>query len=505
VVTTSVRIAGVAELPKGAAIAMPVARDDEGLLVPLGLPAEVLGRAIPTDLDAAWAASQGFEGGVGQSLALRVIDHATLILLGVGDAAGADGEVWRRAGAAAVRAAGRAPSVAILLPLPSTIATVDAARCVVEGALLAAYRIAGSKTAEDTAAPSEVALVPVALDGLGDDDRANVADGVRRGEVIADAVCWARDLVNRPAAQLTPRRFSHEALRRLENDPHVTIEIWRDAELEAESCGALLGVAKGSLEPPRLVRATYDPDPSVPRPHVVLVGKGITFDAGGLNLKSFEGMSTMKTDMTGAAVVLGALSAVARLGARAKVTAIAPLTENLPGHRAMKPGDVLTARNGTTIEVLNTDAEGRLVLADGLSLAAELEPEAIIDVATLTGAVRVALGPEVAAVLGTDDGLVSALRACGAAEGEPLWELPLVDRYDAQLDSEVADMKNIGKPGNGGTIVAALFLRRFTSGRPWAHLDIAATGRAEADDGYVAKGATAFSLRTLVAYLLSRA
>jgi leucyl aminopeptidase len=167
----------------------------------------------------------------------------------------------------------------------------------------------------------------------------------------------------------------------------------------------------------------------------------------------------------------------------------------------MKPGDVLTARNGATIEVLNTDAEGRLVLADGLSLAAELEPDAIIDVATLTGAVRVALGPDVAAILGTDDELVAALRACGAAEGESLWELPLVDRYDAQLDSEVADMKNIGKAGNGGTIVAGLFLRRFTSGHPWAHLDIAGTGRSEGDDGYVTKGATAFSLRTLVAYL----
>ena len=161
------------------------------------------------------------------------------------------------------------------------------------------------------------------------------------------------------------------------------------------------------------------------------MGKGITFDSGGLNLKTYEGMTTMKTDMTGAAVVLGALSAAARIGVDAKVTAIAPLTENLPGQRAMKPGDVLTARNGTTIEVLNTDAEGRLVLADGLSLAAELEPDAIVDVATLTGAVRIALGSEVAAVMGTDGALVDALRACGSREGEPLWELPLVDRYDA--------------------------------------------------------------------------
>jgi leucyl aminopeptidase len=502
--TLSVRIAGATELPRGSALAIPVAKDDQGLLIPQGLPTDVLGRSIPTELDAAWAESQGFEASPGQSLALRAIDSPTLLFLGVGDAEHADVEVWRRAGAAAARAAGRAPALAFLLPLPSTVATDEVARAVVEGATLAAYRIGGSKTAEEPTRPLEIVLVPVSLHGLSEEDRKAVADGAHRGEVIAGAACWARDLINRPAAQLTPRRLSHEALRRLESDPHVTIEIWRDAELEAERCGGLLGVSKGSLEPPRLVRATYDPGGAADRPHVVLVGKGITFDSGGLNLKTFEGMTTMKTDMTGAAVVLGAISAAARLGARAKVTAIAPLTENLPGHRAMKPGDVLTARNGTTIEVLNTDAEGRLVLADGLSLAAELEPDAIIDVATLTGAVRVALGSDVGAVMGSDPVLIDALRACAEREGEPLWELPLVDRYESHLESEVADLKNIGKPSNGGTIVAGLFLRHFTSGMPWAHLDIAGTGRAEADDGYLVKGATAYSLRTLVAYLLSR-
>jgi leucyl aminopeptidase len=502
--TLSVRIAGATELLSGSALAIPVARDDQGLLIPQGLPTDVLGRAVPTELDAAWAEAQGFEASAGQSLVLRALDAPTLVLLGIGDAPSADAEVWRRAGAAAARAAGRAPAVVVLLPLPSTVATDAVACAVVEGVLLASYRIGGSKTTEEPVGPGELVLVPVAVQGLSDEDRSSVAEGARRGEVIAGAVCWARDLINRPAAQLTPRRLAHEALRRLESDPNVTIEIWRDAELEVERCGGLLGVSRGSLEPPRLVRATYDPGTGTDVPHVVLVGKGITFDSGGLNLKTFEGMTTMKTDMTGAAVVLGAISAAARLGARARVTAIAPLTENLPGHRAMKPGDVLTARNGTTIEVLNTDAEGRLVLADGLSLAAELEPDAIIDVATLTGAVRIALGSEVSAVMGSDPALVDELRACGAEEGEPLWELPLVDRYESHLDSEVADVKNIGKPQNGGTIVAGLFLRRFTSGRPWAHLDVAGTGRAEADEGYVVKGATAFSLRTLVAYLLSR-
>ncbi|HEV3328553.1 MAG TPA: M17 family peptidase N-terminal domain-containing protein, partial [Acidimicrobiales bacterium] len=285
--TLSVRIAGATELPRGSALAVPVACDDQGLLIPQGLPSDVMGRSIPTELEAAWAAAEGFEATPGQALALRSIDESTLVLLGIGEAEHADAEVWRRAGAAAARAAGRAPAVAVLLPLPSTIGTAEVACAVVEGALLAAYRIAGSKTTDDPIGPAELVLVPVALSGLSGEDRASVADGARRGEVIAGAVCWARDLINRPAAQLTPRRLSHEALRRLESDPNVTIEIWRDAELEAERCGGLLGVSRGSLEPPRLVRATYDPGGPEDRPHVVLVGKGITFDSGGLNLKTF--------------------------------------------------------------------------------------------------------------------------------------------------------------------------------------------------------------------------
>lgn len=485
------------------AVGMPVARDDEGLLVPQGLPASLAGAAVPQHLDTAWAERQGFEGKARQSLVVRSLHGPSLVLLGIGQAHAADREVWRRAGAAFARAAGKGQSAALLVPLPSTIPTEQVAQALVEGALLASYRPQTSKSDPDEALLRELVLVPVAVGGVGDEDRRAVEQGARAGEVIASAVCWARDLVNRPAGQLTPRRFAHEAIRRLEQDPAVTIEVWREAELEQERLGGLLGVSRGSLEPPRLVRATYEPEGRAGG-HVVLVGKGITFDSGGLSLKSGEGMMQMKTDMTGAAVVLGALSAAARLGLPLKVTAIAPLTENLPGHRATKPGDVLTARDGTTMEVLNTDAEGRLVLADGLSLAVELAPDAIIDVATLTGAAMVALGPDVAAVFGTDPDLVASLRSAGGDAGEPLWELPLVDSYERFLESEVADVKNIGKAGQAGTVIAALFLRRFAKDVPWAHLDIAATGRADADEGYYAKGGTAFSLRTLVAYLASR-
>jgi len=235
------------------------------------------------------------------------------------------------------------------------------------------------------------------------------------------------------------------------------------------------------------------------------VGKGVTFDSGGLSIKTSEGMKTMKTDMTGAANVLAALSIASRLGLRVKVTAIAPMAENLPGGNATKPGDVLRARNGTTIEVLDTDAEGRLLLADGLSLAVEAGPDAIIDVATLTGSQTVALGREVGAIFASTDELAAAFAAASARSGEPLWRMPLFAPYGAHIESDVADVCNIGKVGQAGAITAALMLQRFTDGRPWIHLDIAGPGRCEAARGYTTKGATAFATRTIVEYLASLA
>jgi leucyl aminopeptidase len=236
-------------------------------------------------------------------------------------------------------------------------------------------------------------------------------------------------------------------------------------------------------------------------PHVAFVGKGITFDSGGLSLKSPEAMMTMKTDMSGAAIVMAATSVASRLGLAVRINAIALLTENLVGEKATKPGDVLTIRNGMTIEVLNTDAEGRLVLADGLSLASETNADVIIDVATLTGAQNVALGDEVGALFSSDDELAAALTTASARAGEALWRMPLVDSYESHIESDVADMKNVGKPPRAGSIVAALLLRRFTDGRKWAHLDIAGPARCDAPRGLFGRGATAFSARTLAAYL----
>ena len=268
-------------------------------------------------------------------------------------------------------------------------------------------------------------------------------------------------------------------------------------------------MARGSTQPPRLVRVDYAPDDPVEIdgrvPHLALVGKGITFDSGGLSLKTAAGMETMKTDMGGAAAVLGAVDAAAALGARIRITAITPLTENMPGGSAIKPGDVLTTRSGKTIEVLNTDAEGRLVLSDGLTLAVESVPDAVIDLATLTGAAVVALGKEIAGLLGNDETLLAAVHEAGSRAGEPNWILPMPDDYRSHIDSDVADMRNVGRPGQAGSIAAAMLLREFVGDVPWAHLDIAGPARTDEAGRYLAKGGTGFGVRTLVALIMSDA
>jgi leucyl aminopeptidase len=236
-------------------------------------------------------------------------------------------------------------------------------------------------------------------------------------------------------------------------------------------------------------------------PVVAIVGKGITFDSGGLSLKSAEGMTWMKDDMSGAAVVLATLGACKGAGIKVKVVGIAPCTENMPSGTATKPGDVLTTRNGKTIEVLNTDAEGRLVLADGLALAAEEQPDAIVDLATLTGACVVALGREVAGLMGNDSRLIASLEEASEAAGEPLWHLPLPQSYKKHYESELADLKNIGRPGQAGALVAGLILEEFVGDRPWAHIDIAGPAHTDEESYEKRKGATGFGVRTIVEFL----
>ena len=447
--------------------------------------------------DPALLARRGFAAKVGDSLVLTSGQDATVVLVGTGVRASADAETWRRAGAAAVRAAGSGSSVAFVLPAAEEEGgTQRNAEAVATGALLAAYRFEEYQRTPKSPGPERLVLLAPG------EDEASLDEGIGRARALCAAVVFARDLVNRPPSDLNPRQLADAAIEFLDGAAGVTVEVWDEERIVAERLGGLLGVARGSVQPPRLVRADYvPPDASGEPAHIVLVGKGITFDSGGLSLKTAEGMTTMKTDMSGAAIVLGALGAAAALGVGARVTAIAPITENMPGDAAIKPGDVLITRDGQSIEVLNTDAEGRLVLADGLALAAEMGPTAIIDVATLTGAAVVALGGSIGALFSNDPELRDALEGAGARAGEALWPLPLAEAYRDHIDSDIADMKNMGKPGQAGAIAAALLLERFVGETRWAHLDIAGPARAAESGGYLPKGGTAFSLRALLEYL----
>jgi leucyl aminopeptidase len=455
-------------------------------------PAAVGGRDLPDHLDAAWCERQGFAAKPGQVATFESSPGSPkVVIIGLGPRQSIVPERWRRVAAAFVRSAGRDGVGALVLPDALDDAAGTGA-ALTEGAVLASYKFG---VYQATAPPGGIErLVLVSSDR----DVAAVTEGVRRGGVTADAVCFARDLVNTAPSDLTPTQLAERVVERLGGLAHTTVEVWDESRIERERLGGLLGVARGSMEPPRLIWAEYRPASSGDAPHIVIVGKGITFDSGGLSLKTAEGMTTMKTDMSGAAAVLAAISACAALDLPVRVTAIAPCTENMPGGRAIKPGDVLTARNGATIEVLNTDAEGRLVLADGLSLAVELEPDAIIDLATLTGAAVVALGRSIACLFSTDDVLADRVRAASERAGEALWPMPLPEEYADHIDSDIADMKNTGAAGQAGSISAALLLARFTGSVPWVHLDIAGPARAAENSGYLTKGGTGFGVRTLL-------
>ena len=450
---------------------------------------------IPAILNPSFAKRHGFEAKTGQAVIVsQQQEGPTLLAVGCGD--GASEETWRQVGATVARRSVGSRAL-LLLPALEHPGTEELGEAITTGALLASYDYA----IRSEAPPTALERLDVSFSTSG--ETTLLAQGITAGIVVANAVSFARDMVNDVPSSMTPSKLAHEAVTLLSSSQGVESEVWELERIETEKLGGLLGVARGSSEDPRLVVATYTPE-NPPTHHVVLVGKGVTFDSGGLSLKTANGMTTMKTDMTGAAVVLATLSACHGLGVAAKVTAIAPMTENMPGGAAIKPGDVLVARNGTTIEVLNTDAEGRLILADGLCLAVEQSPDAIIDVATLTGAAVVALGTGVAALLSNNDDLAHSLEAAGTSAGEPLWRLPLVSEYESHIKSEIADIKNVGAAGEAGTISAALFLQRFIDDTPWAHLDIAGPARSEKSSGYLVKGGSAFGVRAILSYLRTR-
>ena len=397
---------------------------------------------------------------------------------------------WYRVADAVVRQARQlgARSAAIAVGAQADFATVVA---VGEGLSLASYEFRRFRSKTRAARPT---LRITLLTG-------HVAAALRRAlaqsQVTAAATCFARDLINTPAGDLTPVRLAGEA-RRLAG-ARVRVRVLDSRGIARLGMGGLLGVARGSAEPPRFIELIYRP-PGAARRRVALVGKGITFDSGGLSLKTADAMRHQKRDMAGGAIVLAVFKALAQLRPRVEVRGYVPATENMPGGRALKPGDVLRTFNGKTVEVLNTDAEGRLVLADALGYATSKHPDVIIDFATLTGAVNTALGGRYAAIMGTDRELVARCIAAATEVDEKLWELPLVAEYRSDIDSTIADIKNVGE-GQASTIIGGLFLREFVGEVPWAHIDFSSTVMSS---GYPChpKGASGFGVRTVLRYLM---
>ena len=466
-------------------LAVPIGKDGA-----FGPGADVVDAALGGGL-AAFLVEAGFEGKLGETLAVPTggkLRAKAAILVGIGDPAALTVDGVRRAAAAIARRASKAASVGTTLAVAGAkLDAADAAQAVAEGFVLGAYQYLDYK---GDATPSKLKKVAVISDA-----GAVVRNAVTRGAAIGDAVTWARDMVNTPSKEKSPADMV-VAARRLLRGSGVTVQAFEGARLEAERFGGVIGVGQGSQQAPRFLKMTYAPRGARGKP-LAFVGKGVVFDSGGLSLKTAGGMETMKTDMSGGAAVIAAMSTLQDLGVKTRVTGYVPLVENMPSGTAIRPGDVLKIRNGKTVEVLNTDAEGRLILADALSLASDEKPAAVIDLATLTGACMVALGDKIAGLMGNDDAWVVQVRSAADRAGEPVWHLPLPQEYRKQLESEVADLKNIGG-SYGGALTAGLFLQEFVDGAPWVHLDIAGPARANADDGYLTKGGTGYGVRTLV-------
>jgi len=442
---------------------------------------------VPRPLGAGRAelAALGFDGGVGQVLALPG-GGRPVFAIGIGDPADVTPGVLRTAGAALGRAAGRFAAVATTLASAGSTAT-EAAQAVAEGVLLGTYRFVRLKADATPAALATLVLVGADVEAL--------AAGARRGVAVGEGVRLARDLANTPPSHLTATQFAEVATETARR-AGLKVEVLDEEAIAELGLGGLLGVNAGSVQPPRVVKLTYEPRNA--KGTIGLVGKGVMYDSGGITLKPTDASHiNMKMDMSGAAAVLGAMSALPALKPKAKVVGWMLCTDNMPSGSATKLGDVLTIRDGTTVEIQNTDAEGRLLLADGLCLALEEGVDAVVDIATLTGACMTALGLKVAGLFSNSDDWAAQVGEASARADEPTWRMPLHAEYRKLLDSNVADLRNVGGP-YGGAITAALFLERFVGDTPWVHLDIAGPMNVDADDGWLTKGATAFGTRTLV-------
>ena len=443
------------------------------------------------------AAEERFAAKPGQSLLVHThgaLPARRVALIGLGAiSSGDDPRALRSAAGTAVRIASAVGAVRAALTWPSGAgaATLSA---VAEGASLGAYRFDRYLTDDRSRAPSLATLTLIPAFAV---TAETAAEDLARARITARAVARARDLVNEPAGILTPTRLAALATEWAEG-AGLSVEVLDRAACAELGMGLYLAVAQGSLEEPRFIHLAWKPPGA--RRRLVLVGKGVTFDSGGLSLKTNEGMLDMKTDMAGAAAVLAATVAAGEEKLPIEVHALAACTENMPSGNSYKLGDVLRSLNGKTVEINNTDAEGRLTLADAMTFGLRLRPDALLDFATLTGACIVALGPHIAGLMSNDEGLAAAFLSAAEQSGEEMWRLPLPPRLAEQLKSEIADLKNTGERW-GGALTAGLFLKEFAGDVPWAHVDIAGPSSANKEQGHVAKGGTGFGVASILNYL----
>ena len=432
----------------------------------------------------------GFDAAVGSTVVVPGAGGGAAVAVGIGASGKLDVAGLRNAAAAFARAASSHTRLAFSLDGVDSVAPEQAAQAVVEGVLLARYSYNPLRRQPRGTAVTRLTIVADA------NDKQSLTAGAARGKALASATQLARDLANTPHSHLSASRFA-EVAEAIGAERGLEVEVFDKDALVEMGCGGILGVNQGSAEPPRLIKLTYRPAAGEPSGRLALVGKGIMYDSGGIALKPGDEVhAQMKNDMSGAAAILAAMSELAELGCPAQVTGFLCCTDNMPSGTALALGDVITMRGGTTVEVINTDAEGRLVMADGLVLSTEEPNDAIVDIATLTGACMRALGTQVAGVMGNDEGLVDQIRAAADSTDEPVWQLPLDKRYRKELDSTVADLRNLGG-ANAGAITAALFLAEFVGDVPWAHIDIAGTAQSTGEAGWQTAGCTGFGARLL--------
>ncbi len=424
---------------------------------------------------------------------------ARLLLVGAGKRERFDGATLRKIAGAAFRYLKSRGVKQIAFVVRESDVTEDAAQTVAEGALAADFETDKYKTDKK----NDKGVDTLLLAGYSDKERAAAEKGVSRGRVIAEAQNFARDLVNEPSNKLTPKILADKA-EAMAKEAGLAVDILDENKIASLKMGALLSVARGSVEPPRMIVVTYTPVNVKPgAPVIGLVGKAVTFDTGGISIKPADGMEKMKYDMAGGATMLGAMRALAALKPNVKVICVVPSTENMPGGKAQKPGDIQTAMSGKTIEVLNTDAEGRLILADAVHYAKQLGATHLVDAATLTGAIVVALANVNVGVFGSDQPWTDKLLASAKAAGEKMWQMPMDDEYREFIKGSFADIQNIGSGKGGGSITGAWFIREFAGDTPWIHLDIAGTAWNDDAKPWLAKGPTGIAVRTLVNLVMS--